>query len=56
MLGREQGNEAKGYPEGHAATEGEEKDAKNVEDRADVDFRAAELDEGPVHNASDRIM
>ena len=46
--------EAEGYPEGHAATEGEEKDVNTVEDRADVDFQATEPGEGLVHGASDR--
>ena len=56
MLEREGGKEPKGYPKGHTATEGEEKDVNTVEDRAYVDFQAAELGEGLVHNEADRVI
>ena len=56
MLERERDKEAKCYPEGHAATEGDEKDADAVEDRAGVDLRAAELAKGLVDDDSDCII
>ena len=56
MLKREGSEEAEDYTEGHTATEGEEKDANAMEDRADVDLRAAELGEGLVHDDSDCII
>ena len=48
--------EAKSHPEGHAATEGKERDVNTVEDRANVDFQATEPGEGLVHGVSDRTI
>ena len=56
VLERERGKEAKkAIPRVILLLKGR-KDANTVEDRADVDFRAAELAEGLVHGDSDRII
>ena len=56
MLERERGKEAKkAIPRVILLLKGR-KDANTVEDRADIDFRAAELAEGLVHGDSDHII